>query len=118
MMYSEFVEGTGCRENEHNYKVFQNLEVMYMNTNMSKEEVYEYGKKLVDNSKSEEQIKFENEINEQINSYKAEIKDFKEYIEQGKQYADDPFFKSEIKCYKNQIKYCRNRIKELKWVLA
>lgn len=51
MMYSEFIEGTGCRQNEHNYKVFQNLEAMYINTDMSKEEIYEYGKKLVDNSK-------------------------------------------------------------------
>ena len=74
MMYSEFVEGTGCRENEHNYKVFQNLEIMYMNSNMTKAEVYEYGKKLVDNSKSERQIELESQA-------KAEIKKLKEYAD-------------------------------------
>lgn len=74
MMYSEFVEGTGCRENEHNYKVFQNLEIMYMNSNMTKAEVYEYGKKLVDNSKSERQIELERQA-------KAEIEKLKEYAD-------------------------------------
>lgn len=27
MMYSEFIEGTGCKDNAHNYKVFCDLEV-------------------------------------------------------------------------------------------
>lgn len=49
MLFSEFVENVGCKENAHNFKVYQNLEVMYMNSDISKEAVYEYGKKLVDN---------------------------------------------------------------------
>ena len=49
MLYSEFIEGTGCKDNHHNFKVFQDLEVMYMNSDISKEQVYEYGKKLVKN---------------------------------------------------------------------
>lgn len=81
MMYSEFIAGTGCKENEHNYKVFRNLEVMYMNSDMSKAEIYEYGKKLVDNSKSEQELKLEAEIKERIESLKAEIESEKSYIE-------------------------------------
>lgn len=49
MLYSEFVEGTGCKENMHNFKVYEDLEVMYDNSNLTKEQIYEYGKKLVDN---------------------------------------------------------------------
>lgn len=50
MLYSEFIEGTGCKASMHNFKVFQNLEVMYNNSNLTKEQIYEYGKKLVDNN--------------------------------------------------------------------
>ena len=60
MMYNEFINGTGCKENDHNYKVYKDLEILYMNSDLTKEQIYEYGKKLVDNSKSEEQINFEN----------------------------------------------------------
>ena len=49
MLYSEFIEGTGCQDNHHNFKVFQDLEVLYMNSDISKEHIYEYGKKLVRN---------------------------------------------------------------------
>lgn len=54
MMYSEFAENVGCRDNEHNHEVFRNLEIMYMNSDVSKETIYEYGRKLVDNSQTEE----------------------------------------------------------------
>lgn len=50
MLYSEFIEGTGCKSSAHNFKVFQDLEAMYMNSQLSKEQIYEYGKKLVDNN--------------------------------------------------------------------
>lgn len=53
MLYSEFVEGTGCKENMHNFKVYRDLEVMYINSNLTKEQIYEYGKKLVDNDVKE-----------------------------------------------------------------
>ena len=49
MLFSEFVENVGCKENAHNFKVYQDLEIMYMNSDISKEAVYEYGKKLVNN---------------------------------------------------------------------
>lgn len=128
MMYNEFVEGTGCRDNEFNYKVFKNLEIMYMNSNMSKAEIYEYGKKLVDNSKSEEELLLESEIKQEIEEHKAEIERYKEYVEENNRYIEiwkQDGDKEMIKFYKNSNNFCRaqikehrNRIAELKWVLG
>ena len=124
MMYSEFVEGTGCRDNAHNRKVFENLEVMYMNSEMSKAEIYEYGKKLVDNSKSPEQIAIENKVNTQIKELKDNIEFFKNLIETCEFYigieTDSCYlsvWKHDIRTYKNEIRKLRNEIKALKWVL-
>lgn len=113
MMYAEFINGTGCKDNEHNYKVYKNLEIMYMNSDMSKSEIYEYGKKLVDNSKSEEQIKLENELNAKIEEHKGFIKQYKESIEFYKAVND----KQSVKFYQESIKYSRRMIKDLKFVL-
>lgn len=126
MLYSEFVQGTGCKENDHNYKVYKNLEVMYMNSDMSKAEIYEYGKKLVDNSKSEEELKLEAEIKEEIECHKKEIEIYKKEIEWKKETIEfDPDdtewvndCKRMIKYYKEQIAWHRNKIKALKWVLG
>lgn len=128
MLYSEFVEGTGCKVNDHNYKVYRDLEVMYMNSNMSKAEIYEYGKKLVDNSKSEEELRVEREINEEIEEYKAEIKKYNEFIKDNERLAEYwkrlgdkemiAFYRNPIKYWKQEIKHCRNKIAELNWILG
>lgn len=125
MMYSEFVEGTGCKENEHNYKVYRDLEIMYMNSDMSKDEIYEYGKKLVDNSKSEEQIRIEKKIKEEIEDEKDLIKWYKDKIrlytmfinETPCSFEEVKEYKHWIKSYKEMIKNARSRIKSLKWIL-
>lgn len=129
MMYSEFVEGTGCRDNEHNYKVFKDLEVMYMNSDLSKAQIYEYGKKLVDNTvvKTAEQIKLEQEINEQIDEHKTEIKklrgwiaDCQKYVDYWKEQGDKEmvaFYRNSIKTWKQEAGHHRNEIAALKWVL-
>jgi len=125
-MYSEFVENTGCKQNEHNYKVFQNLEAMYMNTDMTKEEIYEYGKKLVDNSKSKEEIETERKINSEIEEYRAEIKWYKYEIERYTAYLNETYCTpDEIKSYKARIKNFqqinrknRAQIKALKEIIA
>lgn len=128
MLYNEFVEGTGCRDNEHNYKVYKNLEVMYMNSDMSKAEIYEYGKKLVDNSKSEAELKFEAEIKAEIAEHKAEIAKYKELVEDDNGWAEYwkslnegdmlVLAKNRIKSWKLEIKRHRAQIAALKWVLA
>lgn len=112
MMYGEFIEGTGCKDNTHNYEVFCNLEAMYMNTNMTKAQIYEYGKKLVDNSKSEAELKLEAQVraeiasnNEQIEYYEQDIKRMREMI------AFDKDWKS---LYSGSIKYERNEVRRLR----
>jgi len=128
MLYSEFVQGTGCKENDHNYNVYKNLEIMYMNSDMSKAEIYEYGKKLVDNSKSEEEIRIENEIKAEIEDHKKEVARYKEYIEDDtevmnwwKEQGDKEMVqmkRNSIKFWKEQIKCHKNKINALKWVLG
>ena len=115
MMYSEFVAGTGCKDNENNYKVFKNLEAMYMNTDMSKEEIYEYGKKLVDNSKSEAELRFEAKIKEDIEGFKRDIEWCKGTIERYTFYLGlDTNTVAEVRDYKEVIKRNKNEIKDLR----
>lgn len=125
MLYSEFIEGTGCKDSQHNYEVYRNLEAMYMNSDMSKQEIYEYGKKLVDNSKSEKQLAFEAEINQKIAECKEEITWNKERIETLEYFLGTESdmawikaWKEEIKERKKNIKTARANIKGYKWVLG
>lgn len=128
MMYSEFAEAVGCKDNDHNHKVFRDLEIMYMNSDMSKTEIYEYGKKLVDNSKTEKELALEAEVKEEIEKIKTEIKSDKHwvsYYKSQKEYnksVGDKFWTDENRrmerYYTEEIKKLRNRISALKWVLA
>lgn len=128
MLYNEFIEGTGCKDNEKNYKVYKDLEIMYMNSDMSKQEIYEYGKKLVDNSKSEKELQLEAQIKEEIEEHKAEIERYKSYIqedqgslnywkEQGEK-TMITLYKNNIAAWKQEVKNHKNQINALKWVLA
>lgn len=128
MLYGEFIEGTGCKDNAHNYQVYKELEVIYMNTDCSKAHIYEMGKKLVDNSKSESELKVEAEVNAEIEEHKAEIAKYKEWIKQNeemlsywKEQMDKEmvaFYRNPIKHWKEEIRYHKNQIAALKWVLA
>lgn len=128
MMYCEFAKATGCKDNEHNHRVFNELEIIYMNTDCSKEHIYEMGRKLIDNSKSEEELKFEAEVNAEIESHKAEIIKYKNWISDDelhlsywKGQGDKSMisqYRHNIKSWKNEIKEHRNQINALKWVLA
>lgn len=125
MMYSEFVEGTGCKENQHNYEVFKKLEVMYMNTEMSKEEIYEYGKKLVDNSKSPEEIALENEIKNEIESLKHDLEwlrmqkvRYEEYVVTTSEAYYKNLWKADLVNIKKEIKRANSKIRLLRTALA
>ena len=112
MMYSEFVEGTGCKDSEYNYNVFKNLEIMYMKSNLSMEEVYEHGKKHVDNSKSEAELKAEAKIKEDINVFKQYIEWIEQDVERYQGYLDNCInTKEEVKEYKDSIKRAINKIR-------
>lgn len=128
MLYSEFVENTGCRDNEHNYNLYKELELIYMNTDCTKAHIYEMGKKLADNNKSEKELEVEAGIKAEIESVEAEIKSAKEwqkYYKAQKEYnksVGDKYWEKENrrmeKYYTDEIKKLRNRIAGLKWVLA
>ena len=128
MMYSEFAEAVGCKDNDHNHKVFRDLEIMYMNSDMSKAEIYEYGKKLVDNSKSEDELKVEAKVKAEIEEHKEEIAKYKEWIKQNEEMMDYwkeqmdkemvTFYRNPIKHWKEEIRYHREQIAALKWVLT
>lgn len=128
MMYSEFAEAVGCKDNDHNHKVFRELEIIYMNTDCSKAHIYEMGKKLVDNSKSEEELRIEAEVNAEIEMLKREISNYRDWIETDeesmrlwKSYDDKEMvkrYRNSIKFWKEEIRIRRDRIAALKWVLA
>lgn len=114
MLYSEFVEGTGCAENDYNYKVYKDLEVMYMNSDLTKSQIYEYGKKLVNNEKPTHVIELENQV-------KAEIKDFKDKIveyRKSKEYYRSIGNTSMTRYCNEEIKRFKHKIEGLKWVLG
>ena len=115
MLYTEFLEGTGCRDNDHNYKIYKQLEIIYMNDeSTTKADIYEYGKKLVDNSKPQEIIDLENQILADIESDKRQIKELTEDINRIKGYIEnepDPLWK---KSWKNDIKWRKQDIARLK----
>ena len=75
MLFSEFQESTGCKDNEYNHTLYKRLEIIYMNDDtVTKQDIYDMGKKLMDNSKSEEQIRLEEQITADIECYKEDIK--------------------------------------------
>ena len=127
MMYSEFVKGTGCKENEYNYNLFKKLELIYSNDDsVTKDEIYEMGKKLVDNSLSEEQLKWNADIKEQIIEKQEEIDRYTDSLERSKSMLewekmsedkDDWYIaslKREIKYYREQIKALKDEVKTLR----
>lgn len=127
MLYGEFLEGTGCRDNDHNFKVYKELEIIYMNTDCTKEHIYDMGKKLVDNSKSQERLALEEKIKVEIEECKRQMEEYKEEAERYRMYLEDEMIKTSsycdslresIKRDEQEIKACRASIKRLKWVLA
>ncbi len=121
MLYQEFIEGTGCKQNDYNYKVFKDLEIMYMNSDLTKQEIYEYGKKLVDNSKSEKEIQFENQLRHELKElkeqYKAAMEEanrYKEFYKEDK----DPYWKEQINWQKGIAKKIKRKISVIKFILG
>lgn len=125
MLFSEFQQGTGCKDNEYNHKIYSRLELMYMaDDSITKEEIYEYGKKLVDNSKSEEQIAFEAQINAEIAKYKSDIESLKAEVQRFIDYMkteDDVVWKmtwrDRVRSLKSDISRAKTMINQLKWVI-
>lgn len=141
MLWTEFVENTGCKQTEYNYKVYKNLEELYMmNDLLSKSAIYETGKKLVDNSKTAEEEEIETNLKKEKESLQTDIEDYKKQIDYYKYlieyrkeetemtgiYTDEEIkimkkdikdFTDTIKRYRNLIKRERNRIKNIEFIM-
>lgn len=120
-MYSEFIENVNCKDTEHNYKVYKNLEVMYMCSDVDKETIYEYGRKLVDNSLSKWEIEFnekvENEIkdcSESIDYNIEKIERYSELLSAASDNEEAKYFKSIINDLRISNRRIRSRRRELK----
>lgn len=126
MLYGEFLEGTEAKDNEYNYQIYKELEIIYMNTDCTKQHIYDLGKKLVDNTwKTEEQKQVEREALEEIERLKQENEDYKKEIAWKNYLISTETDKEWQKSYRNNIRYYRERMKEnrdrikaLKWVIA
>lgn len=106
MMYSEFVKATGCKDNLNNYKVFENLNVMYMNSKLTKDEIYSYGIKLVDNSKTAREIEIENELKQRIKNFSELIINQRKELEYRKAMGHNAmisYCESNIRNYERKI---------------
>ena len=128
MLYSEFVENTGCKDNEKNYQVYKHLEILYMNCDdISKEEIYEYGRKLVDNSLTPEQVAENAELDKEINKIKIKLgyaeadlarynSNLRYYTAMGWGDEDESikFWKKEIRLARKDIRQYKELIKDLK----
>lgn len=115
MLYSEFVENTGCKQTDHNYQVYKRLEILYMNDNtITKEEIYEYGRKLVDNSLTDEQVAWNNHINRLIDDLKERIATGKEDIVR---YEDNLNWAKQYYRNKEEVKFWQRALKDEKVTL-
>ena len=123
MLYDEFLQGTGCRDNEKKYRVYKDLEILYMNSDLTKEKIYEYGKKLVDNSLSDAQVFWNLQIDKQIaeaqaqvDYYLGEVEYYKQVIAMWTGYDEDSVKsgKYQLKRVRREARYYKNKIKELK----
>ncbi len=126
MLYSEFVENTGCRDNAHNYRVYKNLEIAYTNSDMTKAEIYAAAMPLLDNGPSESEKRTAAEIRAEIETIRAGIELNKSWIESTTRtrdlYSDDKsavkWYNSCIRGYKQAIREKKTRIKTLEYVFA
>lgn len=123
MLYDEFLAGTGCRDNADNYKVYKDLEILYMNSELTKQEIYEYGKKLVNNALTATQIAWNEDIDrqiakiqEQVDYYLGEAEYYKQVIAMWTGYDEDSVKsgKYQLKRVKREARYYRNKIRDLK----
>lgn len=118
MMYSEFVENTGCRENEHNCKLFERLEAMYMNTDITKAEIYEYGKALMNNELSEKQKAHNEQMRQEIQELTNELEQAKAWKARDMEYAKNAEDRESRQFWHQSINADISYIKELRWKIA
>ena len=131
MLYSEFVENTGCMANEFNHRLFLRLELIYMNDDtITKEEIYDMGRKLMNNEKPQYILELENDLKEELEERKERIQNMRTEIKSWqsmiKQEQENPLWESKqlihswrgnIKWLREQIKIQKRKIEGIKWIL-
>lgn len=109
MLYNEFIKNTGCRDTDQNFNIYKGLELVYMNTDLSKDEIYKLGKRLVNNGLTKEQQDHNSEIRSQIDALFDVIASDQSYLNR------TPFGDKEtINYYKDSIRTNKQEIKRLK----
>ena len=113
MLWSEFQEGTQCKTTEYNYKVYEDLDTLYMCSDLTKEDIYTYGRKLIDNSLTPEEIQWNAERMEDIEREKEHLELCKKYysIWADCKKSSDPFGWERAKFWKDACKRSRQTIK-------
>lgn len=112
MLYNEFIENTGCRDTDQNFNIYKGLELVYMNTDLSKDEIYKLGKRLVNNGLTKEQQNHNAAIRSQIDALSDVIASDQSYLDK------TPFGDKEtINYYKGSIRENKRKIKRLKELL-
>lgn len=127
MMFSEFQANTGCRDNEANHILFRRLELIYMqDEQITKEEIYDMGRKLMDNTPTQAEIELRERITAEIESRKMTIAAYRNEIkyhedmrdlwkDSDKEYAR--IQSKDIRNLKDLIRQERQIIAGLKWVI-
>ena len=131
MLYSEFIENTGCVANEFNRRLFLRLEILYMNDDtITKEEIYDMGRKLMNNEKPQYIIELENSLKEELKERKERIQNMRTEIKSWqsmiKKEQENPLWESKqlihswrcnIKWLREQIKIQKRKIEDINWIL-
>lgn len=118
MLYSEFIEGTECKQSQFNYEVYEKLNALYMAyDNLTKEDIYAVGKRMVDNTPSEEVLEIVKTMERDIDLYSSLLKYTDEEIAYCKN-VDPIGLKARIKDLRNESKLYRRRINACKFVLG
>lgn len=124
MLFSEFMEGTKCKNNEHNREVYKALEAVYMDRDdITKETVYKAGKLLVDNRPSEEEIRARKQVEETYKGLLDDVKDWEDRATASNYYGmlyreSDPDYSKiqmeDAKIYKGYARQARAEARQYK----
>lgn len=125
MLWNEFKQGTKCKESDKNYSIYKSLEVLYMKYDYSKEDIYKVGRLLVDNSETEAEKAYREQVEKQIETEKEDLRYYSDRIETLSLFCrldtttqgEAKEFKNSIKEYKQMVKRSKQRIEQYKWLL-
>ena len=127
MMYSEWIENTGARDNEANRKTWERIERIYMeDESFTKEDAYTWGKALMNNEPSEEEKAFRAKIESEIKELQEALKAAKEqkawHEEQkawyNKEDEDFHYYKYKAEADGREIKRIKAENQAKKWIIA